>query len=198
MALIKPRTNEKHILIIFNLIRGDCIELNAKFHNNRRSLNNIIKVYEEFIFGEINSIFRVNDEFSGIVRSHRRNFAEFLANNCGSSTKGHVDSTQDQSKICLHVSIQEWLLQGQRGQQFQYLVDIDCLSYPQEAQAGANLTEQNGNGFETVDSGYSSRAAKLSATSYAHRSILLFDGQTLVNHTNADKRVIEKMLRYQS
>lgn len=135
MASIQTKANEKHILLIFNLIRGDCIKLNEKYCNDRRSLIDIIRVYEEFIFGEINSIFRVNNDFSGIVRCHRQNFDAFLANNCGPP-----NDTPGKSKFCVHVSIQEWLIQGQRGQQFQYLVDVDCLDNPQQMQSGANLT----------------------------------------------------------
>lgn len=56
----------------------------------------------------------------------------------------------------------------------------------------------NGNVFESTDNSFGNRPAKLSATSYAHRAIFIFDGPTLVKHTNADKKHIEKLLRHQS
>lgn len=126
MASIQTKTNEKQILIILSLIRSDCIKINAKFNNKKAELFKIIKKYEEFIFSEINSIFQQNNHFSGIVRQHRKNFTEFLENNCAKVTTS--DDAQNNSQICLHISVQEWLLQGQKGQQFRYLIDIDCLN----------------------------------------------------------------------
>lgn len=117
------------------MIRDDCIKLNAQYHNNRKYLSEIIKIYEEFIFNEINTIFKVNNRFSEIVRSHRKNCMErFLANNCGDTNGiGGNNHQVDDLKFCLHISVQEWLMQGQKGRQFQYLVDIDCIPYGGDA-----------------------------------------------------------------
>lgn len=125
MASIDTKSNEKQILIILSLIRSDCIKINAKFNNKKTELSKVIKIYEDFIFREINSIFQQNNHFSGIIRQHRKNFNEFLENNCAEAITSDV--VQNNSQICLHVSLQEWLLQGQKGRQFQYLIDIDCL-----------------------------------------------------------------------
>lgn len=126
------------------MIRDDCIKLNAKYYNNRQHLSDIIRTYEEFIYNEINTIFKVTNRFSDIVRSHRNHFNKlFLAINCA-GTNGNGDNQQiDHTKFCVHISVQEWLLQGQKGQQFQYLVDIDCLNYGGEARFNDNSTVSN-------------------------------------------------------
>lgn len=127
MASVETKTNEKQILIILSLIRSDCVEINAKFNHKKTQLFEIIKNYEVFMFSEINSIFQQNNHFSGIVRQHRKHFIEFLENNCAVATTSN--DVQKNSQIYVHISVQEWFLQGQKGQQFRYLIDIDCLNF---------------------------------------------------------------------
>lgn len=134
MASISPQVNEKQILIILSMIRNDCIKLNAQYYHNRHHLSDIIQMYEEFIYNEINTIFKENNKFSDIIRNHRTNFNKtFLVNNCAETNGIGDNHLMDDSKLCLHISVQEWFLQGQKGHQFQYIVDIDCLEYVRHA-----------------------------------------------------------------
>lgn len=56
----------------------------------------------------------------------------------------------------------------------------------------------NGKDEERPENKQFQKLAKLSATSFVYRDILLFDGKTIVNHTNTDKKNIEKILRHSS
>lgn len=141
MASFVSATNRVRISIILNLVRSDCEELYKRFHSKKTKLKYAIELYEEYISEEVNNIFQANNNFSDIVRCHNKSFLQFIDKLCWEMCKKDStppdtvtanDNEDDESKYVLHISLQEWLLQGPKGQYFYFVIDIDSF----------NLTEQ--------------------------------------------------------
>lgn len=139
MAVFQAKTNRKQISIILNLIKRDCVDLYGEFHLKKPQLKHAIELYEEFMTQEINTLFVSSNRFSEIVLKHRENFKEFVK----SVTKEIIldDGTPqetvtngisvDGSVYVMFISLQEWLIQGPKCQQFYYMIDIDSFRYSQ-------------------------------------------------------------------
>lgn len=134
MAVFQTKTNRKQIAIILSLIRSDCIALYREFGAAKTQLKSAIELYEEFMTGEVNALFQCNNNFSDIVLKHQKKFEQFvkeiliqitdksvsLTNGSGVSSGGSV--------YVLFISLQEWLTQGSKGQQFYFMIDIDSFN----------------------------------------------------------------------
>lgn len=141
MAAFNSSTDKKQMSIILNLMKLDCVDLYKKFHYKKTTLKQAIEEYEEFMTEEINSLFNDNNNFSGIVISHRNNFQKFSDD----FRPVHVDSEPlengntvqvnglDDSVYAMCISVQEWLLQGAKGQQFYFLINIDAFNLTKQA-----------------------------------------------------------------
>lgn len=128
MVAIQVKTNRKQISIISNLIKCDCVDLYRKFRMKKPQLKQAIECYEEFMMEEINTLFENNNSFSEIVLNHRKKFLLFIeekANQILGDATVHQSTTNgtsiDESIYVLFISLQEWLIQGPKGQQFYLL-----------------------------------------------------------------------------
>lgn len=135
MAAFQAKTDQKQISIVLNLIKIDCIDLYKKFCIKKTQLKAAIELYEEFMTDEINTLFQCNNNFSDIVLNHRRKFQKFI-DDVGaqilSETMAQPNGTiADDSVYVLFISLQEWLTQGPKGQQFYFMIDIDAFNYTQ-------------------------------------------------------------------
>lgn len=155
MAAFNSSTDKKQISIILNLMKLDCIDLYKKFHYKKTTLKQAIEEYEEFMTHEINSIFNDNNNFSGIVITHRNKFQKFLDDfrpvymdleplENGNAVK---ENGLDDSVYTMCISVQEWLLQGAKGQQFYFLINIDAFNLTKQAGLMRNTRT---NGSKTV------------------------------------------------
>lgn len=135
MAAFQAKTDRKQISIVLNLIKCDCTDLYKRFHANKIQLKQAIELYEEFMTDEINSLFQCNNNFSDIVRNHQKQFKTFIEKICTEilseiivESNGNVT---DYSDYVLFISLQEWLTQGPKGQQFCFMIDIDSFNLTQ-------------------------------------------------------------------
>lgn len=143
MASIITKSDRKQVSIILNLIKLDCVALYTKFHHKKPVLKRAIEQYEEFIMIEINgALFNNNNNFSDIVMNHRGNFQKFVdelfKDEVDNLTNGHGQQNGQQNgqpngvigsgTYAMCISLQEWLLQGVKGQQFYFAIDIDAFN----------------------------------------------------------------------
>lgn len=147
MASFIKKTDRKQVSIILNLIKLDCTELYKVFHYNKPMLKRSIEQYEEFMTIEVNAMFNINNNFSGIVISHRGNFQKFLDELCNtnaeSGTETKVNGSIDDCQYAMCISLQEWLLQGAKGQQFYFLLSIDAFNLTQQMDVLKNSKTNN-------------------------------------------------------
>lgn len=137
MATFQVNSDRKQISIILNLVKFDCIDLYRKFRANKVHLKQAIELYEEFMTNEINTLFQYNNNFSDIVLSHRNKFSTFndeiLKTIYGDALEQqHQISngiSSDDNIYVLFIALQQWLVQGPKGQQFYFMIDIDSFSY---------------------------------------------------------------------
>lgn len=126
------KTNRKHVSLILNLIRKDCIHLYQKYFYHKVVLKKAIEFYEEFMINEINTLFERNDDFSGIVITHAQHFDKFVQHSLSalnSDIEKYENEVIDNSTYVLFISLQEWLLQSPKGQRFYFMLDIDAFNY---------------------------------------------------------------------
>lgn len=149
MASFQALTNRKQICVILSLIKLDCIDLYQTFRTNKVQLKSAIESYEEFMTDEINTIFRCNKNFSDIVLKHRNQFKKFVGEilkqiSINSTSQANVVSSSDDSVYVIFISVQEWLTQGPKGQEFLFVIDIDSfnLSKLMKCQQPANATQK--------------------------------------------------------
>lgn len=141
MAAFEAKTDRKQISLVLNLIRKDCVDLYKTFRAVKTRLNHAIGLYEEFMTDELNTMFQCNNSFSDIVLNHRKHFQTFLD---GTSTKIVNDTVPHQNGTCednidvLFISLQEWLTQGPKGQQFYFMIDISSFKYTTNMQNQCN------------------------------------------------------------
>lgn len=135
MAAFKAKTDRKQISIALNLIKVDCIELYNRFYANKTQLKRAIELYEEFMTEDINTLFQCNNSFSDIVLSHRNKFNKFIDTAAteilGDAISQPNGNFTDDSVYVLFISLQEWFLQGFKGQQFYFMLDIDSFNLTQ-------------------------------------------------------------------
>lgn len=152
MASFVSKTSRIKISIILNLIKSDCGVVYERFYSKKTKLKYAIELYEEYMSEEINSIFHVNNNFSDIVRYHQKSFSKFIdklgeellkSNSTQSDIVTENGNLDDESKYVLHISLQEWLLQGPKGQYFYFVIDID--SFNLTTQLKMLHAETNGN-----------------------------------------------------
>lgn len=146
MTSFISRADRKQISIILNLIRFDCIELYGKFHKQKIKLNHAIELYEEFMCEEINCIFQISNGFSEIVLTHRKRFIKFMDETNKLINNGTVEQNgfvENENKYVLHISLQQWLLQGPKGQYFYFIIDIDSFDLTKQLQR-LNTSRENG------------------------------------------------------
>lgn len=134
MAVFYAKTNCKQIAIISSLIRSDCIVLYRNFGAIKTQLKSAIELYEEFMTDEVNALFQCNKNFSDIVLKHRIKFNQFVEETAAQFTNETVSHTNgngasaDDNVYVLFISLQEWLTQGPKGQQFYFMIDIDAFN----------------------------------------------------------------------
>lgn len=135
--------DEKKQSLILNMIEYDCTLLYDKFNYNKSRLRHSIELYEEFITTEINTLFEQSNTFVEIVLSHRTNFKEFMLDIDLDEIRlqnGHDSVTNQQ--FVIYITLQEWWLQGPKGQQFYLMVDIDVFRFHQNWGMNLITTEQ--------------------------------------------------------
>lgn len=135
MAAFQAKTDRKQISIVLNLIKWDCTDLYKRFYANKTQLKQAIELYEEFMTDEINSLFQCNNNFSDIVRNHQKQFKTFIEKT-STEILGEIiakpnGNVADDSDYVLFISLQEWLTQGPKGQQFCFMIDIDSFNLTQ-------------------------------------------------------------------
>lgn len=121
------------------MIEHDCTMLYDHYHRNKHALKQVIEFYEEFITAEMNILFEQSNSFVEIVLTHREHFKEFIRRVEGVEMQiqnGHDKRTEDY--FIIHITVQEWLLQGPKGQQFYSMVDIDAFKFYQRWDPGSN------------------------------------------------------------
>lgn len=141
MATFNSSTDKKQMSVILNLIKLDCNDLYKNFHYKKTTLKQAIEEYEEFMVHEINSLFNDNNNFSGIVIGHRNNFQKFFNDfrpvqvDLEPLENGNTVKVNglDESVYAMCISVQEWLLQGAKGQQFYFLINIDAFNLTKQA-----------------------------------------------------------------
>lgn len=123
---------------ILKMIENDCTQLYNYYCLNKDELKGALEVYEEFITVEINRVFETANCFNDIMIDHQMNFWTFL------QSMGILNVPQPQAKrrrtdlfFVIHISVQNWLLHGQKGPQFYSMVDIDAFKYYQQCDASA-------------------------------------------------------------
>lgn len=138
MAAFHLKTNRKQISIILNLIKCDCIALYQQFRMKKPQLKQAIELYEEFMIDEINALFPNSNSFSEIVLNHRKKFATFVDEKAklildDATLQNPISNgtLTDESLHVLYMSLQEWLIQGPKGQQIYFMIDIDSFNYTQ-------------------------------------------------------------------
>lgn len=149
MATIQVKSDRKQISLILNLIKIDCTDLYGKFHQIKSQLKQAIERYEEFMTNEINdTLFQCNNNFSEVVLNHRAKFSKFIVeiseailDNAAQqqpvpTTNG---TTHDSGIYVLFIALQHWLVQGPKGHQFYFMIDIDSFNYTQLSE-NQNLT----------------------------------------------------------
>lgn len=125
---------------LLNLIENDCGVLYDHFHHNKDRLKQIIELYEEFMTIEMNQIFELCNGFTEILLQHRQNFRGFLQNITSTVDQRYTNGVANgriDDMFVIFITIQEWLLQGPKGQQFYLMVDIDAFRFYPHAQANA-------------------------------------------------------------
>lgn len=150
MASFQANSNRKQISIILNLIKRDCIDLYQKFYLNKLQLKLAITLYEEFMSQEINTLFIFNNSFSEIVRKHREQFDKFVDKtmqiilNVETPKEQHNnDIFVDRCVYVMFISLQEWLIQGPKGQQFYFMIDINSFHLTDEGTIPKEVFENN-------------------------------------------------------
>lgn len=135
MAAFQAKTDRKQISIALNLIKFDCIELYERFNADKTKLKRAIELYEEFMTEDINTLFQCNNSFSDIVLNHRNKFNTFIDTAAteilGDAISQLNGNFTDDSVHVLFISLQEWFLQGLKGQQFYFMLDIDSFNLTQ-------------------------------------------------------------------
>lgn len=142
MAKFQAKTDRKQISIILNLIKIDCVNLYKKFGAKETKLKQVIELYEEFMTEETNGLFQKNNKFSDIVLNHQKHFLTFLdeiPQETGELATHQDKSIADNDIYVLYISLQQWLLQGQKdSQQFYFMIDIDPFNYTQHKKHPVN------------------------------------------------------------
>lgn len=117
---------------ILTMIGHDCTLLYDYYHQNVERLKQVIEFYEDFITKEINALFEQSNSFIEIVLTHRTNFKDFIRNvNAVDMQLPNAFKTRTETLYVLYITVQEWLLQGPKGQQFYSMVDIDAFKFYQ-------------------------------------------------------------------
>lgn len=130
MASFQTKSDPKQVSIILNIVKLDCCDLYKAFCAKKTQLKHAIELYEEFMTEEINTLFQCSNKFSEIVLNHRKNFNAFIDEAKTTIVEQNV-FVPDDSVYVLFISLQEWLLQGSKGQQFYFIIDIDSFNYTQ-------------------------------------------------------------------
>lgn len=148
MAVFQANTDRKKISILLNLIKFDCKDVYKKFRTNKIQLKHAIELYEVFMTNEINELFLCNNNFSDIVLSHRKKFENFIENTFqpildAMSSKGNDNFNND--IYVLFISLQEWYIQGPKGQQFYFMIDIDSFNFTQLKSRPFSMTSRKVN-----------------------------------------------------
>lgn len=126
---------------ILNMIEQDCTRLYDYYNQNKQQLKVAIEYYEEFITTEINELFERSNSFVEIVLTHGANFKEFIRNiNTIDMQYQNWYDKRTEDLYVIYVTVQEWLLQGPKGQQFYSMVDIDAFKFYHQWNPSTNRT----------------------------------------------------------
>lgn len=145
MATFQAKTDRKQISIILNLMKFDCVDLYKKFHTQKSQLKQALELYETFMTDEINTLFQCNNNFSDMVMNHRKKFQTFIDDITTTIVAGQIQTngkTADDKFYVIFISLQEWFIQGCKGQQFYFMIDIDSFGYKSTAQNFAFRTKK--------------------------------------------------------
>lgn len=128
--------------IILEMAKADCVHLYDCYGRNKRCLKQAIDYYEEFITVEINTIFERCNSLTEIDHVHECNFALFLQNIGGVEDDGlsmpKKQRKMEEDMYVIYITVQEWWLQGLKGQQFYSIVEIDAFYFTQGHNSSAN------------------------------------------------------------
>lgn len=120
--------------VILEMAKRDCIRLYNCYCRNKQYLKQAIEFYEEFITHEINTIFEHCNSLVEIDQIHKNNFVLFLRGigviEDGFSMPSKRRKTSEDMYV-IYITVQEWLLQGLKGQQFYSIVQIDAFNFYQ-------------------------------------------------------------------
>lgn len=115
---------------ILNMIESDCTYLYDYYSRNIQRLKQVIEFYEEFITAEINVLFEQSNSFCEIVLTHRGKFKEFIREvDATEMPLSNAREKRTEDYYIIYITVQEWLLQGPKGQQFYSMVDIDAFKF---------------------------------------------------------------------
>lgn len=115
---------------ILNMIESDCTFLYDYYSRNIQRLKQVIELYEEFITVEINVLFEQSNSFCEIVLTHRGKFKEFIRQiDATEMSFPNAREKRTEDFYIIYITVQEWLLQGPKGQQFYSMVDIDAFKF---------------------------------------------------------------------
>lgn len=124
---------------ILTMIEADCTLLYDYYHKNVERLRQVIEFYEEFITTEINALFEQSNSFVEIVLTHRTNFKEFIRNvNEDDMQIPNAFKCLKDFFFVIYITVQEWFLQGPKGQQFFSMVDIDAFKFYPSSEPASN------------------------------------------------------------
>lgn len=131
--IISDRKKQSTIL---KMIADDCTVMYNYYYQNKDDLKNAIEIYEEFIIVEINRLFEPANSFADITHNHQRNFIDFMQS-AGSYDPYDVPNQRAKRRrtdrfYVIYITVQDWLLHGQKGPQIYSMVDISAFKFYQQ------------------------------------------------------------------
>lgn len=132
MAVFPTVPNRKKFSMILNLVKDDCVYLYRKYSPHKIALENAIEIYEEFMSNEINALFEksYSTHCSNIALKHGANFRKFADELTIADESFSNDIDGDDDIFVMFIVLQEYLLQGTKGEQFHLAVDITLSNSP--------------------------------------------------------------------
>lgn len=154
MTKFQAKTDRKQISIILNLIKIDCADLYRQFRTNKIKLKQAIELYEEFATEQINVLFQNCNNFSDVVKSHRKKFQEFrdeISQQNDEIAFQPNGAHADDDIYVIFISLQPWLIEGPKcGQQFYFMIDIDSFQYARHLSNGLRTVIESENHFRII------------------------------------------------
>lgn len=133
MTSLSIEPNRIKTSIILNLVKIDCEKLFKRYFLNESALKNAVRLYEIFMFDEINSLFRIHNSISGVVLKHQKSFECFVEQALTGQVEQSDQSTNNADSIyMIRISIQKWLSASAKGKQFFYTLDIHSFKVSED------------------------------------------------------------------